>query len=754
MSRFVAPAFPAPDSVITAEGVMRRVISDLQTYDYHNRSFYHYTTYEKRDLTLNDIDPLNVQQRFVRKRKWVRRFIERNDLDNKFSLPLMTDERVEENYWRRHPKREVTVVTGVRREGINTIFTTSDILQVLMGEKYSDINIFDNKIKLDYPSIHSPIGRDAPDHYAYELLNMAAHETDTVYHVMYKGKDPSEITLTGEILIVRDSLPHIKYVSIMLPHKKQLKSVEKLYVTQEFNKSLLGDWVMTSNDVMTELRPWGNWGRLRYVKSQRFSAFSADSIAKSILRGGNTVRYDPKAEYREDSFWNQYDGDASNDSIVPDSNSALLPSDPYAVRGARVRINEILDYAEEVPGMRFPIWLLRSYVNNYIETGSPSKFVIQPTRALISFNDLDGLRLRFGGTTTAQFNRRVFLDGYVAYGFKQHKTYYRTRATYSFNDKKYQASEYPRRNIIFESRHDICNIAGRSEKPDNDDLFRSLRWRTDRNRMFYKQQKIEFERDEKFGLYYKLGLSHERDEATGNLTFGTLSTSELQLAMEYSPSKGYYYIANTQVPVNSDAPTIGITHKWGIKGLLGGEYDFHLTEMKIYKRFFLGNWGFGKATLKMGAVWNRVPYPLLLSPAANMSYIIDEESFSLINPSEFVNDRYSQLMLSWETNGNFLGVISWLKRARMKEYFGLRVLYGDLTDKNNPTLPQNADSGIHMPLPEGFYIMHKNKPYIEGVIGIHNIFQIINIDYIHRFSYRNLPNSRHSGVRFSLHWVF
>ena len=239
---------------------------------------------------------------------------------------------------------------------------------------------------------------------------------------------------------------------------------------------------------------------------------------------------------------------------------------------------------------------------------------------------------------------------------------------------------------LSENDADICVIGERSDKGDHDDIFRSLRWASDYNSMFYNQQRIMFERDEKFGLKYRVGMSFESDESAGPHNFGKMRTSEAQFEVEYNPSRGYYYLANSQIPVNSDAPSIGIAHKWGIKGLLGGEHNYQVTEMKVSKRWFLGNWGIGKTFLKAGAVWNRVPYPLLLSPAANMSYVINDENFSLISSNEFINDRYTQLMLSWETNGNFVGSIPVLKRARLKEYFGIRMLWGYLTRKNIPSL--------------------------------------------------------------------
>lgn len=717
--------------------------------DTHRYAYYHYTTYESRNLTLNDVDPLNVQQKFMKKHRWFRKFVEKNDLDNKFSVPMMTDERVMETYWRRSPQREVSVVTGIRRDGLNKVFDTSDIMQVLIGEKYSDVNIFEDRFRVDRHYIYSPVGKDAINHYDYELVSASETDSKRFYHYYYRGKESDKYILSGDVIFVVDTVLHVKFIRMMLPPSRGTHSLDNLYVTQEFNSTPQGDWVMTRSDVMAELHPWGKWGRLMYVKTQRYSAFSTDSIDNNTLRGRNPIRYDPKAEYRDNQFWAQYSIDIPADSLRTDSiNRNLIPQDPYAVTGSKVRINEILGYIGRLPALRVPMWIVGAYVNNYIETSHPSKFVIAPTRALISFNDIDGLRLRFGGSTTARLHRRIFLSSYVAYGFKSHRFHYLGRVTYSFNDKKYQADEYPRRNIIFESRHDICVIGERSDKGDHDDIFRSLRWTSDYNSMFYNQQRIMFERDEKFGLKYRVGMSFESDESAGPHNFGKMRTSEAQFEVEYNPSRGYYYLANSQIPVNSDAPSIGIAHKWGIKGLLGGEHNYQITEMKVSKRWFLGNWGIGKTFLKAGAVWNRVPYPLLLSPAANMSYVINDENFSLISSNEFINDRYTQLMLSWETNGNFVGSIPVLKRARLKEYFGIRMLWGYLTRKNIPSLDFTPWHNVT------YRLMDKDRPYIEGIIGLHNIFNMLNIEYVHRFTYRHIPDSRHSGVRFSFRMMF
>jgi len=84
----------------------------------------------------------------------------------------------------------------------------------------------------------------------------------------------------------------------------------------------------------------------------------------------------------------------------------------------------------------------------------------------------------------------------------------------------------------------------------------------------------------------------------------------------------------------------------------------------------------------------------------------------------------------------------------------VNVLWGDLSDQNNPFLPQNAGSDKLMYFPKGCNVMDPKKPYIEVVGGIHNIFKIIHVEYVRRLNYLNLPTSEKWGIRFIFRLTF
>src|SRR3712207_1185373 len=101
----------------------------------------------------------------------------------------------------------------------------------------------------------------------------------------------------------------------------------------------------------------------------------------------------------------------------------------------------------------------------------------------------------------------------------------------------------------------------------------------------------------------------------------------LTLQLQLAPGRTYINTKQRRVPMNLDAPVFTLRHTLGVKGLLGGDYNYNFTEGSIYKRFWMSSWGKIDTRLKAGAQWNKVPFPLLIMPPANLSYIVGEETF-------------------------------------------------------------------------------------------------------------------------------
>jgi hypothetical protein len=95
-----------------------------------------------------------------------------------------------------------------------------------------------------------------------------------------------------------------------------------------------------------------------------------------------------------------------------------------------------------------------------------------------------------------------------------------------------------------------------------------------------------------------------------------------------------------------------------------------------------------------------------------------------------------------------------LRKLKWREIFEFKGLWGTLSDKNNPYLPENQTNSRLLVFPANSFIMDGRKPYWEYAVGIQNIFTILQIEYVHRINYRDLPTASEHGIRFVINPSF
>jgi len=266
-------------------------------------------------------------------------------------------------------------------------------------------------------------------------------------------------------------------------------------------------------------------------------------------------------------------------------------------------------------------------------------------------------------------------------------------------------------------------------------------------------------------FYQRLGTGLYRGRPTNDPDYWVkeIHTTELNVGLSFEPGATYINTKQRRLKINLDAPIFTASHTFGFNHLFGGDYEHNYTEASIYKRFWLGSWGKVDTFVKGGIEWDIVPFPLLIHPAANQSFIVEDFTFNLIGNNEFLNDRFLSAMLSWDLNGKIFNRIPLLKKLKWREYIGVNMLWGSLTDKNNPAATNYTDSKLfYFPghfMPDGTYecntvVMDKNKPYAEIVVGIHNIFKIFHVQYVRRLTYLDNPKTKRDGIRFMVRMTF
>lgn len=224
--------------------------------------------------------------------------------------------------------------------------------------------------------------------------------------------------------------------------------------------------------------------------------------------------------------------------------------------------------------------------------------------------------------------------------------------------------------------------------------------------------------------------------------------TNFEVKLRFAPNEKFYQTKSQRFPINLDAPVLTLSHNFAFKNFLGSKYSYNHTEFGVQKRFWFSAFGYFDAIVKVGKVWDKVPFPMLILPNANLSYTIQPESYALMNALEFINDQYVSWDFTYYANGALFNRIPLLKYMKLREVFAFRGLYGSLSKKNNPLY--NKDLFV---FPKGSTEMDK-MPYMECSVGLDNIFTILRVDYVWRLTYRESPNVSKGGVRIALHFRF
>ena len=719
--------------------LMRRVIEAKKKTDLENHDFLQYSKYQKITLAVNDIKPSDLDSGFFAKKQWLIDQIETSPFNHKLILPVSVDETVTQHIYRKDPKTEKSIIKGQSSTGVNQLIQTGDILNVALKDVFTDVDIYDDYVRLlQYPFV-SPIGKNAIGFYRYYIQDTVYVDRDLCYHLEFLPNNQQDFGFRGELYILADSSLHVKRCDLTIPRRSDVNFVDNLHVSQQYTKLANGEWALTVDDMIVEMKLARAFGNFLVTRVTRLSDYAFDEIPRQLFKGKAKERKEADAMMRDEAFWNQY-------------RSVELTKSESSMDAFIHRI-------EQLKGFKYFIFAGKALIENFVETGDvnhPSKFDIGPVNTMISKNFIDGYRFRLSGQTTANLNKHWFASGYIARGIDSKKTYYDGQLTYSFNKKEYLPREFPKRTITFSSSYDVMAPSDKYMPTDKDNVFTAFKWTTVDKMMFYNRQKLAFEYEQEWGLKTLAYIKREVNEAAGNIEFGRqkLNTTELSLQLQLAPGRTYINTKQRRLPINLDAPVFGLGHTLGIKGFLGGDYRYNLTEASIYKRFWVGSWGKIDTYLKAGAQWNKVPFPLLIMPAANLSYIVEDGTFNLINNMEFLNDRYASLDVSWDLNGKILNRIPLLKKLKWREYIGVKCLWGDLTDKNNPMLPENVgDPGLWQ-FPQGSYVMDPKRPYVELIAGVHNIFKLLHVEYVRRLNYKYLPTAHKDGIRFMVRMTF
>lgn len=721
--------------------LMKRVIEAKKDTKLENHDFYTYNKYQKLSMALNDFKVKEQDSTDLGKVKFSQQ-AELSPYTGKMVVPISLDETVTQHIYRKDPQSEKDIIKGEQSSGLNQLFATGDMLNTTLKEVFQDVDIYDNYVKLLKFPFLSPIGAGATAFYRYYIVDTVLVERDSCYHLQFTPNNPQDIGFNGDIYILKDSTLHVKKCHLSIPPKSDVNFVSTLHIDQIYSQLPNGEWALSNDDMWAEMTLLGK--SLLVVRNTRISDYSFDPLHKNLFKGQAKVKRMADSRSQDDEFWDQY----------------------RAVELTKKEdgLGDFMTAMSKSKNMRIPLLVFKTLFENFIETskaGKPSKFDIGPVISTFSSNFYDGFRLRAGGKTTAALNKHFFLEGNYTHGFKSGGNYYGITAQYCFNKKKHSSFEFPQRMIVFESSLDVTSVSDKFLKNSKDNLF--VNFRTETVNMLYKnnKQRLGFVWETDYGMNFSTNIIAESNRPVGDLRFihvndgredFRMRTTELNATVQFCPGQTYINTKQDRWPVDKDRPEFTVRHATCFEGVLGGQYSSNQTELAMFKRQWLGTWGRLDLYASGSIQWNKVPFPLLITPPTCISYVEQEGTLNMLHNMEFFMDRRVFWSVAWNMNGKIFNRIPLLKKLKLREYVAFRGVWGTLTDKNNPW--KNSGDAMLYEFPEGSYPISPSKPYMEVAVGVRNIFKIFGVDYVRRINYHEHPGTKKNGVRVNLTFSF
>ncbi len=696
---------------------------------------YSYDQYDKVTLGLLDID-----EEDLKRHESLKSYLDTTADGKRQMLKVQLNERASTILFNRNGKERKDIVRGKTSKGVSEMFD-DDNIEVIFDNFLKEIDIYDNDITLLSNKFPSPLSSAGNLHYKYFIADTLDIDGSRCIQITFIPRNPAGFSFSGNLYAeLGDTTGFIKKVAMKIPRTVNLNFIDNVNIEQLYEKDKKGFRHKVSERLNLDICIVKGTQRFCADRISNYENFS-NKICTDISKG-----YDSVKPYIE--IGNPND---NNDDFLSSMREDRLSS-------AENNMDTFMDHLREYPLFYWSEKVLVVLVKGYIKTGKKSKFDFGPINTFISTNPIEKVRFRIGGMTTANLSPHWFANGYLAYGTHDRKWKYKAELEYSFNKKKYHSREYPINSVSFMHMYDMDMIGQHYEFTNADNIFLSLKRKTDKLITYRHFTRCEYKIELPRNLSFSLWGEHVKQDASPWLPFINGYEDHVKdyrhfsigTSVRFAPGEKFIQGNEARVEVNKDVPIFLISQEWGPKGFRGYDYSVCKTELAVKKRFWFSSFGYLDALIKGGIIWSQVPFPELLWQNANLSYTIQPESYSLMNPMEFAMDRYASCDLSYWGNGVLFNRIPIVKLAKFREVVGFKCLWGSLSDKNKPELHDNL---FRFPADAHTSVMG-NTPYMEISAGIDNIFKILRVDYVWRLTYLKTPGIDKSGIRVALHFNF
>jgi hypothetical protein len=708
--------------------LIRKVIENKSLNRKEGADYLMYDKYEKVKFGLINLNQNFSQMRAFKDIQFVFDNVDTTFNKSKFNLPLFMKESYSAHYYRKDPSATKDIIKAEKTINFSEYIDNKGVGSTIQY-MYQDINIYDNEIFFLTNKFLSPVAGTAPMFYKYFIIDTSYVEDTKCIKLFFEPRNPEDFLFHGFLYITSDSLYAIRKIDMSFNKGINIDWVKDVRIVQDFQKVGDRSWVLAVDDVLLEFEITKDSPGMFGQRTVSYTGYTVNQpIPDEIFKGPDVVTENDVSD-KGNIYWD------------------AVRTPPLTK--TEERIYSAVDSAKHVPSFRRQMNLIMLLTTDFLNLG---KIEIGPVSNFYSFNTIEGSRVRFGFRTTPEFNKWLYFEPMVAYGFGDDRFKYNLKTTLSL--KGTSIYQFPVKSLSLSYGYDTRIPGQELQFSQGDNVFLSFK-RGVNDKMYYNRT-LNFEYLNEFENHFSfaLGYNFTRQSPGGNLQFGSdnvtdipyLDISEAYVKLRFAPKEEFYQGKMYRDPVPSTNPILQLKYTYGSKQM-GGDFNYQKLQANITKRYYISIVGYTDIGLEAGKVFGTVPYPLMFIHNANQTYSYQRYSYNMMNFLEFVSDQYVSLNVDHSFNGFFVNKVPLLKKMKLREVVTLKALYGGVSDRNNPDLHPDLfkyptdENGVPLT-----YTLEK-KPYVEASVGFSNIFRIFRVDLIRRITYLNNPNVSPFGVR-------
>lgn len=716
-----------------AHRIVRGIIANKKQNNPLKMHSYEADNYTKIELSLTNINEKFKKKRILKNFQFIFNYVDTSVVTGKAYLPFLISETLSKVYRSNKPKFSREVVKATKISGLEN--KNASIAQ-FTGRLSQEVNIYDNYIDLFGQGFVSPTNNSALLFYKYYLIDSAQYKGHYAYHLTFKPKSPRDATFVGDFWVTADEFA-ILDVKMRVSNKVNVNWINDILIEEEFKKRKNNIWFWDKQKMLVD-----------------FSFSEQDSTRQKGFLGKRTVHYS-NVVFNE-PFKKEF---SAADSEVMITDEALDKSEvfwdknrPYELSQSEKNIYKMVDSIKNVPLYRTIEDVIKTIVTGYYRLPN-KKIEIGPYFKTLSFNDIEGKRLQLGFRTTSKWNDRIHFFGHLAYGTKDKEWKYKGGFLFKLRSK----------NDLWEAigghyRHDMEQLGKSTSRFfASGNILSSLLAKGSADKLSVVNELVtHYEREWFEDFSNKLTFRYREILPSIYVPFTPvgsklpnigekITTKELMLNTRWSPGEKTIRRTFKRGQLKTKHPTFNLDLAW-----VTGKYAYQRIDLSIEHTQPIYPIGHTRFFGMTGKIFGTVPYPLLRLHEGNETYVYDPHAFNMMNYYEFASDTYASLSIQHHFMGFFLNKIPLLNRIKARTVVSGRVLWGTLSDNNNPNI---ANSKAPLLFPEG--LGELKTPYFEAGVGVENIFKLIRVDAIWRLSHlHDRKNISKFGVRATLQLAF